>query len=124
MQQELKTRRAYTRTNAIKRDELAIRMAHSQNITEQKAKIIIRDFCDTVAEEIGQGNIVYIPKIGFFGHTVRKAGRRRNPNTGKGLHVPTMAYPKIKWARSIKINLKKLTTKEEPNGTESDSNHE
>lgn len=113
-------RRPYTKTNAIKRDELAVRVAGGQNITEQKAKMIIRAFCDTMAQEIGRGNIIYIPKIGFFGHSIRKAGRRRNPNTGGHLEVQSKAYPKMKWARSIKINLKKLDTVEVSHGTESE----
>lgn len=121
MDEKVKKQKVYSLSKSIKRDELAVQIAHEHQLTAQKAKIIIRTFCDTVAKEINQGNSVYIPKIGLLGHIIKNGGKTRNPNTGKQVSVSRKAYPKIKWAHSIKMNLKKLNLKEVSHGTESES---
>ncbi len=80
----------------MNKGELINKLAEDAEITKTKAATVVNALLDTVAETLKNGEKVTLIGFGTFYPHARKAGKARDPRSGKEIDVPAKTIAKFK----------------------------
>lgn len=91
----------------IQRNDLIAQLMERYGYTKQAATDIVRDFTDTVVDNLRGGNTVTLRGFGSFDILERKARSCPNPQTGERVEIPAhwipRFYPGVKMRAAVKM---------------------
>ena len=86
-------------------DQLALEVAGSTNLKQQKAREVVRDIFAQIAANMEEGHEINVPNFGKFDRQDKKARQARNPRTGEMVEVPAKSVPRFRPAKQLKAKV-------------------
>jgi DNA-binding protein HU-beta len=86
----------------MNKKELADRLAGKHGFSKAKAKEVVDDVFDEIADALSKGKDVAIDRFGRFKTSMRKARKGINPRTGKPVDIKASKNAAFKAAKKLK----------------------
>lgn len=90
----------------MNKSDFIARVAEHQNISKAKAKEIVDNVINEIADVIKERDSVYFTELGTFGVKFKEAHESRNPATQETITVEAKYVPDFKFGTQIKNALK------------------
>lgn len=89
----------------MNKNELVAQVADDSGLTKADSAKAVDAVFDTISATLKNGDDVRLIGFGTFAVSVRAAGERRHPATGKTIMVPETRVAKFKPGKSLKESL-------------------
>ena len=91
-----------TRVSAVDLVELVRTRSPAAPATKRDAHLFARELFAEVARLVTTGQSVYVPELGIFKPTTRKARNIRNPVTGEMMRLPRTRTVRLAAAKALR----------------------